>query len=176
MGVVSQSLLCSRSCGSVAVTLGSRRGHFLSVGMVRGWMLSLANTGSPSAPTVKVRGQGNGNGSSKAGVSFWGITSRHLCTETQPLIQCNMWLESNHCSFDLYSSLWGSWRQCIWQLAAHITHNGILPFYSTGIYCYHFNGLILVPVHCKWCPALYTAVAFSYVWTVQMTPIIRCSG
>lgn len=53
-------LISSRSCGSAAATLGSPRGHFLSVGTVRGWMWSLANTGSLCAPTVKVRGHGCG--------------------------------------------------------------------------------------------------------------------
>lgn len=49
--------ISSRSCGLVEVTLGSQRGRFLSVGTVRGWMWSLANTGCPSARTVKVRSQ-----------------------------------------------------------------------------------------------------------------------
>ena len=46
--------ISSRSCGWVAVTLGSPSERFLCVGMVRGWMWSLANTGCPSAQTVKV--------------------------------------------------------------------------------------------------------------------------
>lgn len=45
----------SRSCGSAAVTRGSRRGRSSSAGTAREWTWSSANTGSPSARTAKVR-------------------------------------------------------------------------------------------------------------------------
>ena len=49
-----KSFIPNRSCGSAVVILGSPSAHSLSAGTVRGWMWSLANTGSPSAQTVKV--------------------------------------------------------------------------------------------------------------------------
>lgn len=49
---------CSRSCRSAGATPGSPRGRCLCVGMERGWTWCLANTGSLSAPTAKVRGRG----------------------------------------------------------------------------------------------------------------------
>lgn len=47
-------LMFSRSCGSAGVTLGNPSGLFSCAATVRGWMWSLANTGSPSAQIVKV--------------------------------------------------------------------------------------------------------------------------